>query len=46
MNLHHDFSAGHRVMMHIGVEIGETAGWEISHLGFVEVVPHSNFERP
>jgi len=46
MNLHHDFSACHRVMMHIRVEISEATGWEISHFAFVKAVSHSNFESP
>ena len=44
MDLDHNFPAGHRVVMHFRVEISETAGWEISHLGFVKPVPHSDFE--
>ena len=46
MNLHHDFSAGHRVMMHIRVEIRETTGWEISHLAFVKAISHPDFKSP
>ena len=46
MDLHHDFPAGHRVVMHVGIEISETAGWESSHLAFVKAISHSDLEGP
>jgi hypothetical protein len=44
MDLDHYLSARHRVVMHIRIEISETAGWEISHLAFVKAISHSDFE--
>jgi hypothetical protein len=44
VDLHHDFSAGHRVVMHVGIEISETAGRECSHLAFVKAISHSDLE--
>lgn len=46
MDLHHDFSDRHGVVVHIGIEIRETAGREIAHFGFIKAVAHSDFERP
>jgi hypothetical protein len=46
MDLHYDFAPGHRVMMHVGIEIRKTAGWEICHLAFVKVISHADFKRP
>ena len=44
MNLHHDLSLDHCVVVHVGVEISEAAGREGSHLCRVKVVAHSDFE--
>ena len=41
MNLHHDFSASHRVVMHVRIKISETAGREYSHFALVEAVSHT-----
>ena len=46
MDLDHNFSAGHSVVMHIGIKISETAGRESSHLAFVKAITHANFEGP
>src|ERR1700722_18224308 len=45
VNLHDDFAGSHRVVMHVGIEIGEAAGRERPHLVFVEGVSHPNLER-
>ena len=46
MDLHHGFPAGHRIVMHVGIEIGETASRESSHLAFVKVVPIPTLNVP
>src|SRR5215469_5224836 len=46
VNLHHDLSACHRVMMHVWVEIGEAAGRELSHLRLIEAIAHSDSKGP
>jgi hypothetical protein len=46
VDLHHGFSTGFCVMMHVGIEIGETAGRESPHLAFVKAISHSNLEGP
>lgn len=38
MDLDHNFSAGHRVMMHIRIEVSETARRKIPHLGFIKAI--------
>src|ERR1700683_1490160 len=45
VDLHDDFPGSHRVVMHVGVEIGEAAGGERSHLVLVEGVSHAALER-
>src|ERR1700731_4064959 len=45
VDLHHDFSAGHCVVMHIGIEKSKTAGRVFSHLAFIKAVSHPDFER-
>jgi hypothetical protein len=39
-----NFSAGHRVVLYLGIEASETAGWESSRLAFFKAISHSNFE--
>jgi len=46
VDLHHDFPAGHRVVMHIGIEKSKTTGRENSHLAFVKAISHSDLEGP
>ncbi len=46
MDLDHNFSTGHCVVMHIGIEISETTGWEGSHLALVKAISHSHFKDP
>ena len=44
MYLHDDLSAGHGVVMHIGVEKGKTTGGKCRHLACVKVIAHSHLE--
>ena len=46
MNLHDDWSAGHRIVMHVRIENRKTAGRERAHLGFVEFIAHTDLEGP
>src|SRR5271165_796537 len=46
VDLDHNFSAGHGVVMHVGIQISETASWENSHLAFVKAISHANLEGP
>ena len=45
MDLHHDLSAGHRVVVHAGIEKSKTAGSEGGHFFVLNIISHSNFER-
>ncbi len=44
VDLHHDLAAGHRVVVHVRIEKGKTAGGEGGHLVLIEDISHSNFE--
>src|SRR5580704_1100549 len=44
VDLHNDFATGHRVVMHIGIEESETAGWESPHLALVKAISHPDLE--
>jgi hypothetical protein len=44
VNLDDDFAGGHRVVVHVGIEVGEAAGGEGCHLVCVEGVSHPDFE--
>ena len=46
MNLDHNLSAGHRIVMHIGIEIGKTAPRKIAHLGLIEAISHPYLKSP
>src|SRR5262249_27616770 len=41
MDLHYDRSAGHGVVMHVGIEKCKAAGWESGHFAFVKAISHS-----
>ena len=45
MNLHNGFSAGHSVVVHLGIEKGKASRDERFHLVRVELIPHPDFER-
>ena len=40
------FSAGHDVVVHVGIEKGKASGNERFHLVGIKVIAHTNFERP
>ena len=44
MDLHHHFSAGHPMVMHVRSEISKTARREHSHLAFVKAIATYSFE--
>lgn len=44
MNLNHNLSSGHRVMVHAWIEISKTARRESHQPAFVKSVAHANFE--
>ena len=46
MDLDHNPSAGHRVVMHVGVEISETAGRESCYLALLKAISHPDLESP
>src|ERR1700722_14341718 len=46
VDLHHNIAAGHRVVVHVGIEIGKAARGKTQHAALVEVVAHANFECP
>src|SRR6516162_6215677 len=44
VDLDHNFAAGHCIVMHVGIQISETARGKISHLGFIKAISHPDFE--
>jgi len=46
VDLHNGFSAGHGIVVHVGVEEGEAPGNESFHFAGVELIAHADFERP
>jgi len=46
MDLHHHFPGRHRIMVHVGIEIRETAGREGHHLGLIELVAMPTLKLP
>jgi len=46
VDLHNGFSAGHGVVVHVGIEKGKASGNECFHLVGIKVIAHTNFERP
>jgi len=45
MDLDNGFSAGHGIVVHVGVEKREAPGDEHFHLVGIKLVAHANFER-
>ena len=46
MDLHHDFSTGHRVVMHVRIEKRKASSWESAHFALIEGIAHANLESP
>ena len=46
VDLHDYVSAGHCIVVHVGIEKSETAFAEGGHLVFMEFIAHTEFERP
>lgn len=46
VDLDHHFSAGHRIVMRVRVEISETTGRESSHLALLKAISHPDLESP
>src|ERR1039458_9437655 len=44
VDLNDRIAHAHRVMVHVGVEIGKAACWEEHHLALIELISHSDFE--
>ena len=44
MDLDHDFSAGHCVVMHVRIEKRKASCWESSHLALIKGISHTNLE--
>jgi hypothetical protein len=46
VDLHYSFSAGHGVVVHVGIEKSKAPSRERFHLVVIKVIAHPDFERP
>src|SRR5271169_909464 len=46
MNLNYRLARGHSVVVHAGLEVRETAGWEAHHFTGFKLIAHADSQRP